>query len=215
MNGISPISSVTSVFPITQVSLINVNSDVKIKQLQAQKEIAELQFNKQNNDSKSVENLKEKINKLNIQIENLQSDKSSKINDTANLSELSNAEKKRRFDSFECSTCENRKYQDVSDDSSVSFQTPTKINPDSAEAAVRSHENEHVTANQAKAAADGNEIVSQSVSIQHAVCPECGDNVVTGGLTKTVIKSNSYEQKFSVGLSDSSQVRGKSLNIVA
>ena len=42
-------------------------------------------------------------------------------------------DRKRRFDSFECQTCQNRKYQDGSDDSGVSFQTPTRVDRDSVD----------------------------------------------------------------------------------
>ena len=49
------------------------------------------------------------------------------------------ADRKRRFDSFECQTCKNRKYQDGSDDSGVSFQNPTRVDPKAAGSAVRSH----------------------------------------------------------------------------
>ncbi|MCL2627502.1 MAG: hypothetical protein FWD44_02220 [Oscillospiraceae bacterium] len=85
----------------------------------------------------------------------------------------------------ECHTCANRKYVDGSDDSSVSFQTPTKISPNMAAAAVASHENEHVRNEQAKAARDGREIISQTVTLTYDCCPECGKNYVSGGTTRT------------------------------
>jgi len=50
-----------------------------------------------------------------------------------------------------CQTCEERKYQDESDDMGVSFQTATNIAPEQAASAVRGHENEHVVREQAKA----------------------------------------------------------------
>jgi hypothetical protein len=86
----------------------------------------------------------------------------------------------------ECRTCENRKYVDVSDDNSVSFQIPTKISKSEAAAKVRAHENEHVFHEKAKAAEEGKRIVSQKVEIKTAVCPECGDTYVSGGETTTV-----------------------------
>ena len=46
----------------------------------------------------------------------------------------------------ECQTCEERKYQDGSDDMGVSFQTPTNIKPEQAASAVRGHEKGHVVA---------------------------------------------------------------------
>jgi len=85
----------------------------------------------------------------------------------------------------ECETCANRKYVDGSDDSSVSFQTPTNISPNMAAAAVASHENEHVRNEQAKAARDGREIINQSVTLHYDVCEECGRHYVSGGTTRT------------------------------
>ena len=89
----------------------------------------------------------------------------------------------------ECQTCEQRRYQDGSDDMGVSFQTPTKISPEAAGAAVRGHEQEHVSREQAKAKREGKEVVSQSVVIHTSVCPECGKVYVSGGTTKTTTAS--------------------------
>jgi len=91
----------------------------------------------------------------------------------------------------ECETCSNRKYVDGSDDSSVSFQTPTNISPNMAAAAVASHENEHVRNEQAKAARDDREIVQQSVTIHYDTCEECGRQYVSGGTTRTTSVSKS------------------------
>lgn len=87
-----------------------------------------------------------------------------------------------------CQTCEERKYQDGSNDSSVSYQTPTRIDPDAAQAAVRGHELEHVAHEQAKAQRDGRKVVSQTVSLKTDICPECGRVYVSGGSTRTVTK---------------------------
>ncbi len=88
----------------------------------------------------------------------------------------------------ECETCKNRKYQDGSDDPGVSFKSASKISGN-AEAAVRGHEQEHVSRNRAKADREGKEIVYQSVVIKHAICPECGTNYVSGGETTTVTRT--------------------------
>lgn len=88
----------------------------------------------------------------------------------------------------ECQTCENRRYQDGSDDPGVSFKSASKISGN-AEAAVRGHEQEHVSRNRAKADREGKEIVYQSVVIKHAICPECGKNYVAGGETTTVTRT--------------------------
>lgn len=118
---------------------------------------------------------------------------------------------KRNFDSFECETCKNRKYQDGSDGPGVSFKTPSKLSPDKAASAVRSHEQEHVTREQAKAQREDREVVSQSVTYQTAVCPECGKIYVSGGTTKTVTKGQ-VEQTY--GLSGNEE-KGKYLDRTA
>ncbi len=131
------------------------------------------------------------------------------------------ADRKRRFDSFECQTCKNRKYQDGSDDSGVSFQTPTRVDPRAAASKVRSHEQEHVSRNQAKAEREGNEIVAQSVTIHTGICPECGKVYVSGGTTRTITKGgsdadeNNYGNHYSVGMSDPTAGRGELLNMSA
>lgn len=88
----------------------------------------------------------------------------------------------------ECSTCANRTYQDGSDDSGVSFQSPTHISPASSHAAVRGHEQEHVVRERASAERNGGKVISQSVTIYMSVCPECGRAYSSGGVTKTTTK---------------------------
>jgi hypothetical protein len=89
----------------------------------------------------------------------------------------------------ECQTCESRTYQDGSNDSSVSFQSATRIAPGAADSLVRAHEQEHVSHEQVKAKEKGSEVVSQNVSIHYQICPECGRSYVAGGTTKTVTRS--------------------------
>ena len=93
----------------------------------------------------------------------------------------------------ECKTCASRKYVDVSDDSSVSFQSPTHIPPGQAAASVASHESEHVTNEQARAEQEGREIVSQTVTLKTSICPECGRVYVSGGETRTVSRQKSED----------------------
>ena len=88
----------------------------------------------------------------------------------------------------ECQTCENRRYQDGSDDPGVSFKNASKISGN-VESAVRGHEQEHVSRNRAEADREGREIVYQSVVIKHAICPECGTTYVSGGETTTVTRA--------------------------
>ena len=90
----------------------------------------------------------------------------------------------------ECEPCEERKYQDGSDDMGVSFQTPTNIKPEQAASAVRGHEMEHVYREQAKADREGRKVVSQNVTMHTEICPECGKSYVSGGTTRTVTKAD-------------------------
>lgn len=99
--------------------------------------------------------------------------------------------------STECQTCRSRKYSDGSSDSTVSFQTPTKLSPEQADTAVRSHEQEHVVHEQARAKESGKRVVSQSVAIHTAICPECGRSYVSGGTTTTVTKPESGQSAYS------------------
>ena len=94
----------------------------------------------------------------------------------------------------ECQTCKERKYQDGSDDPGVSFKTPTNIAPEQAASAVRGHENEHVTREQAKAQREDRKVVSQSVTYHTSICPECGKVYVSGGTTRTVTKADNSQQ---------------------
>lgn len=97
----------------------------------------------------------------------------------------------------ECETCKNRKYQDGSDEN-VSFKSAAHISPSSSGARVRAHEAEHVSNAYSKAAQKNGEVISASVSIRTAVCPECGRTYTAGGETRTMIKytneSNPYQQ---------------------
>lgn len=102
-----------------------------------------------------------------------------------------------------CQTCENRRYQDGSDDPGVSYKTATKISPEQAASAVKGHEMEHVYRNRAKAEREDRKVVSQSVTIHTGICPECGKPYVSGGETRTVTKAKP-ERNFDVGTDISS-----------
>ena len=56
-----------------------------------------------------------------------------------------------------------------------------------------SHEMEHVVNEQAHAERDDREVINQSVQIFHDVCPECGKNYVSGGLTRTTTAGKAQE----------------------
>jgi len=97
----------------------------------------------------------------------------------------------------ECQTCASRRYMDRSNDSSVSFQSPTHISPEQSFGAVTGHEQEHVTNENAKAQSENREVVQSSVTIHYAMCPECGKRYAAGGETRTVTKAadKAQEQK--------------------
>lgn len=113
----------------------------------------------------------------------------------------------------ECQTCKKRKYKDGSDEM-VSFKTPTKISPESAASAVRAHEQEHVSNAYAKAATKNGKVLSASVSIHTAICPECGRTYISGGTTHTQIKYYNEENPYQKGLksADRAKYSGMHLN---
>ena len=117
----------------------------------------------------------------------------------------------------ECKTCKNRKYQDGSDEANVSFKSASHVSPESAGAAVRSHEAEHVKNAYNKAATGNGKVISASVNIHTSVCPECGRTYVSGGTTNTQIKyyneSNPYQQNKKSA--DSINYRGANIDYVA
>lgn len=117
-------------------------------------------------------------------------------------------------DGRECQTCKNRRYQDGSDEM-VSFKSPQHISPENAAAAVRAHEQEHVSNAYKKAAQKDGKVISASVSIHMGVCPECGRTYVTGGTTRTQIKyyneSNPYQQ--ALKSSDHNKYSGMNLDM--
>ena len=121
------------------------------------------------------------------------------------IEELEGKNVRDEFKEEECQTCKNRKYQDGSDDSGVSFQTPTHIGKNSAPSAVRGHEYEHVVREQAKAKREDREVISQSVQIHTSICPECGDVYVSGGTTRTTT-AQKVQNRYDVGI-DKKQTR--------
>ncbi len=96
-------------------------------------------------------------------------------------------------------SCKNRKYQDGSDDPSVSFKMPTKLSPEKAASAVRAHENEHVSHAKSEAEREDKKIVSQSVTYHTAICPECGRSYISGGTTRTMFKNETGQPEEQAG----------------
>ena len=101
----------------------------------------------------------------------------------------------------ECQTCATRKYQDGSDETDVSFQTPTHIPNAIAASVILNHEHEHVanayekehqtSVNHAHTHAH---VDQASVHLKTDICPECGRVYFSGGVTNTVISYIDDEQ---------------------
>lgn len=97
----------------------------------------------------------------------------------------------------ECKTCSERMYVDGSNEGDVSFKAPGHISPSQSYGKVMSHEQEHVANAREKASKPGARLISATVSLKYASCPECGKRYVAGGTTNTMIeysKDNPYDQ---------------------
>lgn len=111
--------------------------------------------------------------------------------------ETSGADRTARTGKTECQTCKKRKYMDRSNEGDVSFQAPTHISPNQAASRVMSHEREHVQNAVSEGQQENKKLVSVSVSLKMAVCPECGRSYVAGGTTRTKMltyRENPYDQ---------------------
>ena len=96
----------------------------------------------------------------------------------------------------ECETCENRTYVDGSNEGDVSFKTPGHIAPEAAASKVMAHEYEHVRNAYQEDSKENKELVSVSVSLKTAICPECGKTYVSGGETRTTMRSGPEENPY-------------------
>lgn len=112
----------------------------------------------------------------------------------------------------ECQTCKNRKYQDGSDEM-VSYKSAAHIAPQAAGAAVRAHEQEHVSNAYKKAAAGNGKVLNASVSIHMSVCPECGRSYVSGGTTRTQIKYYNEDNPYQQELKAADQIKYGGMNL--
>lgn len=121
-------------------------------------------------------------------------------------------EKEKGDPDYECETCKRRKYQDGSDEM-VSFKSPRHVSPESAAAAVRAHEQEHVSNAYAKAETGNGKVLSASVSIHTAVCPECGRTYVSGGTTHTQIKYFNEDNPYQKDLKSADHAKYAGMNL--
>lgn len=101
----------------------------------------------------------------------------------------------------ECQTCENRKYQDGSNEM-VSFKSAQHISPMASASRVRAHEQEHVSNAFSKAEQNNGKVIQASVTLKTAVCPECGRTYVAGGQTTTKIKYANEENPYTKQLKE-------------
>ena len=122
----------------------------------------------------------------------------------------------RKSSPAECETCKNRKYQDGSNEM-VSFKAASHISPQASSSRVRAHEQEHVTNAYNKAAQNNGKVLSATVSLRTAVCPECGTVYTAGGTTTTKIsyrdESNPYQQNKKSA--DAAMLIGRNLDLSA
>ncbi len=96
----------------------------------------------------------------------------------------------------DCQTCKERKYQDGSNESDVSFKAPGHIDPKASASTVMAHEKQHVSNAYQKAAQEQGKVVSCNVSLHTAICPECGTAYVSGGTTSTAISYSDEENPY-------------------
>lgn len=118
----------------------------------------------------------------------------------------------RKSSPAQCQTCKNRKYQDGSDEM-VSFKSAQHVSPESAASAVRAHEQEHVSNAYKKAATKNGKVLSASVSIHTAVCPECGRSYVSGGTTHTQIKYYNEDNPYQQDLKSADRTKYAGMNL--
>lgn len=126
----------------------------------------------------------------------------SSIIGVAKVSDSTDKKVEKTDPSYECQTCENRKYQDGSNEHDVSFKSASKVAPEAAASAVRSHEQMHVSNAYEKADKNNGKVVSANVTIHTSICPECGKTYVSGGTTRTTIKYSNENNPYQKNLKD-------------
>lgn len=114
---------------------------------------------------------------------------------------------------YQCETCENRKYQDGSNEHDVSFKNASKVAPEAAASAVRSHEQQHVSNAYDKAEKENGKVISATVQIHTSICPECGRSYVSGGTTRTQIKYTNEENPYQKELKNTQSISLRGMNI--
>ena len=116
------------------------------------------------------------------------------------------------YNTGECQTCKERKYQDGSNEM-VSFKSAAHISPNAAASKVRAHEQEHVVNAYEKAAKDNGKVINASVSLHTSICPECGRSYISGGETRTQIKYYNEDNPYQQSLKSSDENKYKGMNV--
>lgn len=118
--------------------------------------------------------------------------------------------------SSQCQACSERKYVDGSNEGNVSFKSPGHISPEASKAVVSAHEQEHVSNARAEGTKENATLVSASVTLKAAICPECGTSYISGGTTTTQVKyeeSNPYNQARKT--IEGSFLKGQNVDLIA
>ena len=82
-----------------------------------------------------------------------------------------------------------------------------------AGAAVRAHEQQHVSNAYKKASQNNGKVLACNVTLKTAVCPECGRSYVAGGVTSTQIKYYNEENPYQKDLKSSDRAKYLGNNI--
>lgn len=114
--------------------------------------------------------------------------------------------------SGDCQTCESRKYQDVSNEM-VSYKSATHISPEASASAVMAHEQEHVKNAYNDASKKNGKVLQANVSLNRAICPECGRSYISGGTTSTQIKYYNEQNPYQQDLKQADSIKYSGMNI--
>lgn len=129
-----------------------------------------------------------------------------------NPSESIQTQPGRKSSPAECETCANRKYKDGSDEM-VSFKSATHISPEASAGKVMAHEQEHVANAYSKASQNNGKVISASVSLQTAVCPECGRSYISGGTTRTQLQYTNEDNLYQKNKKELDSIGLRGMNI--
>lgn len=140
------------------------------------------------------------------------SDRTGEVRGVLDSSKNSDSKTGKTEKKAECQTCKNRKYIDGSNEGDVSFKAPGHIAPEASAGTVMSHELEHVANALEKGNKPGNRLLSVSVTLKTAICPECGRAYVAGGTTRTRIQYGNSDYDKNKKANDQSALLGANVD---